>query len=189
MAIQTNNELRDRAYKCACEHGFHDKEYSDAHFMMLIITEISEAVNADRKGKHANKEYIEEELTNLESKGYFVQGFYYLIKDTVEDELADIVIRCLDFAGNMNIDIDCCSLFSSCYVNSYLSFIENIFAISTIIYEQKLNIQGVSLHDKINRVIASTFCLAEMLDVDLLWQIEQKMKYNELRTMLNGKKY
>jgi len=27
--IQINNELRDRAYQCACEHGFHDKEYSD----------------------------------------------------------------------------------------------------------------------------------------------------------------
>lgn len=23
------NKLRDRAYKCACRHGFHDKEYSD----------------------------------------------------------------------------------------------------------------------------------------------------------------
>ena len=25
------NELRDRAYKTACEHGFHDKELSDEH--------------------------------------------------------------------------------------------------------------------------------------------------------------
>ena len=191
--IKINNELRDRAYQCACEHGFHETEHSDAHWMMLIVTEISEAVDADRKGKHAdilkfkrefsfNKYFTSEPIR-------FKNAFEKCIKGSVEEELADIVIRCLDLAGNMNIDIDSCSLFSSCYVNSSLSFTENIFAISTIIYEPKFGVQGVSLHDKINRVIASTFCLAELFGVDLLWHIEQKMKYNELRPMLNGKKY
>lgn len=27
------------------------------------------------------------------------------------------------------------------------------------------------------------------LDIDLLWHIEQKQRYNELRPMLNGKRY
>ena len=44
------NKLRDRAYKIAKAHGFHEKEYSDETYLMLIITEIAEAVNADRKG-------------------------------------------------------------------------------------------------------------------------------------------
>ena len=44
------NELRDRAYKTACEHGFHEEELSDMHLLMLVITELSEAVEADRKG-------------------------------------------------------------------------------------------------------------------------------------------
>ena len=55
--MEINNELRDRAYQCACKHGFHDKEYSDKHWLMLIITEISEAVDADRKGKFNGKKY------------------------------------------------------------------------------------------------------------------------------------
>lgn len=25
------NQLKDKAYKCACNHGFHDTEYSDKH--------------------------------------------------------------------------------------------------------------------------------------------------------------
>ena len=182
--IQINNELRDRAYQCACEHGFHDKEYSDAHWVMLIMTEISEAVNADRIGQYA---LVEEFNRTLKVTDFgFKNTFERCIKESVEDELADVVIRCLDLAGNMNIDIDSCSLFSSCHVNSSLSLAENIFAISTIIYEPKFS---VSLHDKINRVIASTFCLAELFGVDLLWHIEQKMKYNEMRPMLNGKRY
>ena len=48
------NKLRDRAYSIAKAHGFHEKEYSDETYLMLIITEISEAVNADRKGEHAS---------------------------------------------------------------------------------------------------------------------------------------
>lgn len=52
--IQINNELRDRAYKCACDHGFHDKEYPTEHWFMLIITEIAEAVNADREEKYSD---------------------------------------------------------------------------------------------------------------------------------------
>ena len=55
--MEINNELRDRAYQCACRPGFHDKEYSNAHCLMLIITEIIEAVDADRKGKFNGKKY------------------------------------------------------------------------------------------------------------------------------------
>ena len=44
------NELKDRAYKTAKAHGWHDKELSDETYLMLIITEIAEAVQADRKG-------------------------------------------------------------------------------------------------------------------------------------------
>ena len=44
------NELKDRAYKIAKSHGWHDKELSDETYLMLIITEIAEAVQADRKG-------------------------------------------------------------------------------------------------------------------------------------------
>ena len=48
------NELRDKAYKNACEHGFHDQELSNEHCLCLIISELMEAVEADRKGKQFN---------------------------------------------------------------------------------------------------------------------------------------
>ena len=50
------NELRDRAYKTACEYGFHDKELSNEHLLCLVISELMEAVEADRKGKRADRE-------------------------------------------------------------------------------------------------------------------------------------
>lgn len=47
------NELRDRAYKTACEHGFHDEELSNEHCLCLVLSELMEAVEADRKGRFA----------------------------------------------------------------------------------------------------------------------------------------
>lgn len=45
------NTLRDRAYKTACEHGFHEQELSNEHCLCLVISELMEAVEADRNGR------------------------------------------------------------------------------------------------------------------------------------------
>ena len=47
------NELRDEAYSIAKANGWHEEEHNDSHWLMLIITEIAEAVQADRKVHHA----------------------------------------------------------------------------------------------------------------------------------------
>ena len=46
------NQLRDQAFTTAKAHGWHEEEHSDRHFLMLIITELAEAVQADRNGKN-----------------------------------------------------------------------------------------------------------------------------------------
>ena len=38
------NELRNRAYKTACEHGFHDKELSNEHCLCLIVGELMDCL-------------------------------------------------------------------------------------------------------------------------------------------------
>lgn len=45
------NDLRDKAYQCAVAHGWHEDNLSDEHFLCLVISELMEAVEADRKGK------------------------------------------------------------------------------------------------------------------------------------------
>lgn len=52
----TNKELPaliKRAHDSATAHGFQDKPKSAAHWLMLIITEISEMVEADRSSIEA----------------------------------------------------------------------------------------------------------------------------------------
>ena len=53
------NELRDKAYKCAVTHGWHEENLSDEHFLCLVISDLMEAVEADRSEKHTNRDIFE----------------------------------------------------------------------------------------------------------------------------------
>lgn len=177
------NQLRDRAYKCACDHGFHQLELSNEHFLMLVITELSEAVEADRKGTYFDKEkykmgeYAECQgwLTNEEK---FINVFNRYIKDSIEDELADVVIRLLDLAGLRNISIEPFNV----KIDTKKSIPEHCYKIASIITKYPVG-------DAINSSLGYLFNLADHLDINLPWHIEQKMKYNQLREQKHGKNY
>lgn len=174
------NQLRDRAYQCALDHDFHEQELSNEHFLMLVITELSEAVEADRKGRRADKEAM---IDTIEGGGWHWGFFEEFVKDTVEDELADAVIRLLDLAGLRNIDIND-RVILAYIVSERKTFTENCYAIIKDIVNYKYSIE-----ENINYSMRQIFELANFYHIDLLWHIEQKIKYNELREYKHSKKY
>jgi len=68
--IQINNELRDRAYQCACEHGFHDVEYSDAHEIWMDICGYEGLYQASNYGRIRSVDKI----VNNKRGTYFRKG-------------------------------------------------------------------------------------------------------------------
>lgn len=187
------NELRDRAYKTACEHGFHDKELSNEHFFCLIISRLGKAVEADRKGKRADRESFKSSYENEEphDDANFKYCFEKYIKDTLPDELSEVVIRLLDLAGLRGISLESASedinseyIDDIAYMYSKFSFAEAIYIISVIPFEYYSDFSTA-----VNYMIFSIFAFSKHLDIDLLWHIEQKQRYNELIPKLNGKKY
>ena len=187
------NRLKEKAYKCACEHGFHDTEYSDEHCLMLTICEIGEAVEADRKNRHADSSMFNHQGFEPESDAsVFMEIFEKSVKDTVEDELADIVIRLLDFAGMKNISLDKgvllplgAEMMKDCVNGKVTSLPELGFTTCKILscysdLEPESVVYGVLL-------LILFYC--KMNDIDLTWHIDQKMRYNELRPHKNGKEY
>lgn len=79
----------------------------DAQRYALIGSEVSEALEAMRGGNYfggATSEW-KEDLLSMEDTG-FKENFKQHVKDTQEDELADILIRVLDYAAYRNIDLD-----------------------------------------------------------------------------------
>lgn len=177
------NQLRDRAYQCALDHGF----LSNEHFLMLIITELSEAIEADRMDKRADKFGFDVALANayqgVVRPDWFQYAYNRCIKGSVEDELADAVIRLLDLAGLRNIDI------SDTFVLEHVVFEDNTFPENCFAIIGEMTSRVNSFEDNVCYVVYEILELANLYNIDLLWHIEQKMKYNELREYKHSKKY
>lgn len=185
------NELRNIAYKTACEHGFHDKELSDEHYLCLIVGELMKAVEADRKGKRADRESFKSSYENEEphDDANFKYCFEKYIKDTLPDELSEAVIRLLDLCGLRKIDIEDFTeemLYEAEESCEDETFTESIYAISTIPIRYSYE-YDYPLEKQLNGMLLAIFGLANHLDIDLIWHIEQKQRYNELIPKLNGK--
>lgn len=76
------------------DRGFWERERPATELATLVITELMEAVEADRKNKYANSVSVSNLLDNFCST-----VFKNVVKDTVEDEVADAAIRCMDYIG------------------------------------------------------------------------------------------
>ena len=187
------NKWRDRAYKTACEHGFHDEELSNKHHLCLVTSELMEAVEADRKGKRADRQSFKSSYEDEEPHDdvNFKYCFEKYIKDTLPDELADAAIRLLDLCGLRKIDIEDFTeemLYEAEESCEDETFTESIYAISTIPIRYAYE-YDYPLEKQKNGMLLANFGLANHLDIDLTWHINQKMRYNELRENKNGKKY
>lgn len=191
------NKLRDKAYQCAVAHGWHDENLSDEHFLCLVISELMEAVEADRKEKHAKVAMFKEwqgnrvPLTEETRKRRFMEDFEAFIKGTVEEELADACIRLLDLAGLRGISLSSVP-FPFHHRKEYkeerskLTFTEWVYDVIRPI--ARYNKDNYPIGYLFIGVLQELFCKAEIMGFDLLWFIEQKMKYNELRPYKHGDK-
>lgn len=179
---EKTKELTDRAYRIACEHGFHDEDKSAEHFLMLVLSEIGEMVEADRKNRCADIQGYEH------SSMSFIRTFETYIKDSTSDELADVVIRLFDFCGTIGyypVVVESYDLFRDAH--GLKTICEQCFYMSVAV-TRILN-HGVVIPDNISVVLSFCFAFAEFHNIDLLWHIEKKMDYNASRVKLHGKKY
>ena len=174
------NELRDKAHANAVEHGFWENKPSNEHFLCLVISELMEAVNAHRINKFA-KVPADRKGTIFNAHTFHPENKEY-VKDTVEDELADAAIRLLDLAGANNLNLNRFCL--QHVVTPKKSFTENIYAIVKDMVNYKY-----SQEEQINYALHQIRRLSEILKINLLWHIEQKMIYNESREKMHGKSY
>ncbi len=179
------NELRNKIHSNAVSHNLWLGKCSKEHCLCLAITKLANAVEADRKGKRALLN--EKTISNIDSEIYDAPGSRHLfeadIKNTMEDEMADAVIRLLDLAGANNIDIEIDKR-STPVVNTRQSFTENIYMIIRSMMKM-----GWCLELQINYAVLNIICLADILSIDLWWFIEHKIAYNEDRENLDRKYY
>ena len=195
--VDVLNRYAKKCHQRAVAKGFWDEPHSVGHYLMLVVSELSEAVEADRLGKWVKltPEQIEE-LRGLEGAA-FAQAFLRMVKDTVGDEIADAVIRLLDLLGwllktkrtteilNENDLSKVYGILDTPRPGEELTLLLLRIVADTSGYWRL----GLLREKGILYAIKSLENLCDHLGIDLMAHIDLKLKYNATRPALHGKKY
>ena len=177
-------KLSQEAFETAKAHGWHDIELPDETYLMLIITEIAEAVQADRKDRRADTARFKECMAAIERTGddWFMTAFAEHIDGTVECELADIIIRCLDLAALHGISLDGVT-------EGTQTFHVRDYSLDRLCYALCCHVTAIiPLRCKIADVMAYTLAWCSFNSIDIGFFVEQKMRFNKLRDYKHGNK-
>ena len=193
------NKLVKLAHENAKNKGFHDKPMSNLRKIILIITEICEGYEHFRCNDRAKiKEFTKWYESN---PSYFNQFFESTIKNTLEEELADVFIRLLDFIGSLGWEINDIEFpLNGVKAENEEYFDKKIFQmildITSIVIKHPKN---MNFNDSLKptKLVKGTFTemflslikLARYFKFDLIQVVEWKMKYNESRPHLHGKEF
>jgi len=108
--------LISQAHEMAKSKGFWEGERNKPEMLMLVVSELAEALEALRKDHYADQDVVESLSHDLELdrtdeefllkainwKTSFEQG----VKSSFEDELADVAIRLFDLCGGLGVDLE-----------------------------------------------------------------------------------
>ena len=171
------------AHQQAEAKGFWKEPYHEDHYLMLVVTELSEAVEADRKGLWTHLDLEDLDTLDQYDGEVFAEEFVKMVKDTVEDEIADACIRLLDLIGSKAKEDEEKPVIDVQPPSEIDPLTKTLFRVCN------------SLHDSkpIGCRTVVPLCLlravAERYEFDLMAHIRLKMKYNATRPALHGKKY
>jgi hypothetical protein len=184
------NALAKRIRAINTEKGFWPPEGRNwGEVCALIISELMEALEAHRKGKRATggaaKFLIEQHAQGIAN---WPDHFVKLVKDTVDDELADAVIRILDCSGAAIFE-DIADWLPDLVLDVPGNFGESLLL--TIKEIAHVGLNGVGFVGFYTRAewIANIEVICRKLEIDLWAHVEAKILYNQTRPAKHGKLY
>lgn len=167
------------AHQQAVAKGFWEEKHHEDHYLMLVLTELAEAVEADRKYNWAMLAPASiDTLEQLDGAPY-AQMFLREVKDTVEDEIADACIRLLDLIGSKAKEDEEMSVIYVCPSYCQKTLTRMLFRVC----------KTINGEDPLNYPLSILKSISEYYKFDLMTHIRLKIKYNETRPALHGKMY
>lgn len=105
QTYMTISRIAKLVHENAKNKGFWEKEANTGEKLMLIVSEVSEAMEADRKSEYYLPKTDNEHDERLNDEEWNV-WFENFVKNTFQDEMADAVIRIFDLCESKGIDIE-----------------------------------------------------------------------------------
>lgn len=169
-------------YETAKSKGFWPEDRDKGEAAMLIVSELGEALEAHRK-KHTAIFHVGDPvyvyLIGYDSK-LFSQVFKTHVKDTLQDEIADTVIRLLDFCGGFKHEL----LYRDYRKESTGNFGHDLFRI--IHYIDSAYHNGPK---DWGYVLSALLHFCSWYKIDIFQHVQWKMRFNTTREHKHGKDY
>lgn len=178
-------------------------------FIALTVSELSEMLEADRRDRWSRNIIMDcikdstdplYSMTLSEAHNYisdskvFKNWFELTVKDTVEDELADVVIRIVSCLASLELPIESedRSLFPVTRERMRKQTVaENVYDLTKLLMDcDEMEIQNRRTVIRLCNIAYLCMDYAKSLGIDLVWHINAKLKYNKTRSYHHGdKKY
>ena len=177
------NELKNTCHNAAVKGGWYEQEKIVNELLCLILSEHYECMDAYRSRNWCNlskdqlKDLRSEFNHNLES---FAYQFKTNVKDTVQDELADVVIRTLDMAGYFGIEIPKVKFFEP--TTDILKSTWEFTGICWSMSNKVLNCYHIAI------LLGYVEGTAREYEIDLETHVMLKLAYNSTRGLRHGGK-
>lgn len=188
--------LSKQSYESAKSKGFYsDTGIYTTFYLMFIIVEMSEALQADRKDRHGS---IEDYESEIEMSRDIPTAYRNTLEGTVESEFADIAIRILSLLGSIMDSEKADFMEDEDLIDEYklakfifgLDLVEDLYRLI-----EKMGVCDLNdspnwyLAKHLQEMLIDIFAIAHRNNINLIEHIRLKMKYNETRPYLHGYKY
>lgn len=178
--------LSKQAFESAKSKGFYSDTGIDiTYYLMFIIVEMSEALQADRKDRHGS---IEDYESEIEMGRDIPTAYKNTLEGTVESEFADIAIRILSLLGSIMDSKKAEFMEDEDLIDEY-KLAEFIFGLDLVedLYRLIEKMGVCDLNDSPNwylakhlqKILMDIFAIAHCNNINLMEHIRLKMKYNE----------
>lgn len=194
LTQQLLKQFMTKAYENAKVKGFYKPDLDINQALMLIITEMGEAIQASRHNRHGS---IEGYNTYLEVSDEHV-AYEESLEGTVESEFADITLRIISLLGWYDSQNTICLMNDTELKKTEefhkVEFEHGNYCLPTAMY---LIITRITYFPfscspawmntlRLQDILVQVFALAHAEGIDLVEHIKLKMKYNESRPYLHG---
>lgn len=194
LTQQLLKQLMTKAYENAKAKGFYEPDLDINKALMLIITEMSEAIQASRHDRHGS---IEGYNTYLEVSDEHT-AYEESLEGTVESEFADIAIRIMSLLGWYDSQKVICLMNDTEirkteeyhkveFEHGNYSLPDAMYLIITRMAYFPFSCSPAWMNTlRLQEILVMVFALVHIEGIDLVEHIRLKMQYNESRPYLHG---